>query len=385
MPVAGTHTSYRRKYFADKCSLSQALAANISEALTEHVQSRKKTKILAVKKKSKNIFCALRSAKKSLATALQQVTQVKEQNNALSEENIFSLLQKQQLHVRTCFLAARWKFLKGMTYDEVWIVECLVMRMWSPKLYEHLQKQGIMIYLVEVCRSTCNNSRVAFVWSSFKLSKIKIKLLRSNSQNIAMWRQPVSFSTTETYQLLLLLPFLLLYIISTIFREKTKIAFDLLHYDSPHSAWCAMCFCSNSGRVEGFMHLGDNIAGDHNAVLADHRMVVLCQPNTGWYQQLFGSWTQILNVFASQGNVKAATLAKISQRHRLNFLRKLVCGLHDGTSRNRSIWRIFEMHDEQIINFMHLFKVNCSYLKLSHSNLTSSLHLLYIWNFLQCA
>lgn len=79
----------------------------------------------------------------------QQVAQMKEQNNALSEEaleeKIQALPRKQPLAVRTCFLAARRKSLKGTSYDDEWIVECLLMRMGSPKLYEPLRKQSIMI------------------------------------------------------------------------------------------------------------------------------------------------------------------------------------------------------------------------------------------------
>ncbi|KAH8024520.1 hypothetical protein HPB51_025147 [Rhipicephalus microplus] len=79
---------------------------------------------------------------------------------------------------------------------------------------------------------------------------------------------------------------------------------------------------------------------NHKGVLADHGMVVLFQPYTG-------RWTQILGVFASKGNVQAATLAKIivectvlAERAGL-YVDSVTC---DGASWNRSMWRIFGIH-----------------------------------------
>lgn len=84
-----------------------------------------------------------------------QVAHTKAQNQALSEKalqaKIQSLPQKQQLAVKTCFLAAQRKSAKCMTYDDEWIVECLMMRMRSPKLYEHLHKENIMVLPGQTC------------------------------------------------------------------------------------------------------------------------------------------------------------------------------------------------------------------------------------------
>ncbi|KAG0445734.1 hypothetical protein HPB47_015366, partial [Ixodes persulcatus] len=72
-------------------------------------------------------------AKKSLAGVQQQVAQMKAQSEVLSESaveaRIKRLPQKQQLAVRTGFRAAQRRSLKGMTYDDNWIVECAMMRM----------------------------------------------------------------------------------------------------------------------------------------------------------------------------------------------------------------------------------------------------------------
>lgn len=66
-------------------------------------------------------------------------------------------------------------------------------------------------------------------------------------------------------------------------------------------------------------------------------MVVMFQPFTG-------SWTQVLGVFASRGNVKAPTLAKII--FEATFLaeqasRYVDTVTLDGATWNRSTWRIF--------------------------------------------
>ncbi|KAG0436604.1 hypothetical protein HPB47_017867 [Ixodes persulcatus] len=74
---------------------------------------------------------------------------MKAQNEVLSESTVTAkincLPQKQQLAVRTCFRAAQRRSLRGMTYDDNWIVECVMMRMRSPKLYEHLQRENIFV------------------------------------------------------------------------------------------------------------------------------------------------------------------------------------------------------------------------------------------------
>lgn len=157
IPVAGKYTSHRSMYFAERCLLttdgkgeSCFHCKHLRKLSQNNMYRRKKAKDPCRDKQNcKNISRALRRTKKSLASAQQQVTQMKEQNNALSEEafeaKIQSLPQKQQLAVRTCFLGARRKSLKGMTYEDEWVVECVMMRMRSPKLYEHLRKQKIMI------------------------------------------------------------------------------------------------------------------------------------------------------------------------------------------------------------------------------------------------
>ncbi|XP_077497095.1 uncharacterized protein LOC144107788 isoform X2 [Amblyomma americanum] len=103
---------------------------------------------------------------------------------------------------------------------------------------------------------------------------------------------------------------------------------------------CIHCSCTSSvtsGDIEGFVDLGSHTPADQKNVLADHGMIVLFQPFTG-------KWTQILGVFASKGNVKAPTLAKIilettvlAEKAGL-FVDCITC---DGASWNKSMWRLF--------------------------------------------
>ncbi|KAH9359744.1 hypothetical protein HPB48_021303 [Haemaphysalis longicornis] len=50
------------------------------------------------------------------------------------------LPSKQQLAVKACFKAAARKSTSGMSYEKEWVLECVLLRMKSPKLYEHLLK-----------------------------------------------------------------------------------------------------------------------------------------------------------------------------------------------------------------------------------------------------
>lgn len=60
------------------------------------------------------------------------------------EQKLKCLLPKQQLAVKQCFEAARRKNTRGMTYDREWILECILLKMRSPKLYEYIRRQNIL-------------------------------------------------------------------------------------------------------------------------------------------------------------------------------------------------------------------------------------------------
>ncbi|KAH7967095.1 hypothetical protein HPB49_022612 [Dermacentor silvarum] len=62
-----------------------------------------------------------------------------------------SLPLKQQLQVMACFNACKRSSTKGMKYQAEWILECLLMRMKSKRLYEHPRKKGIVLLPGRTC------------------------------------------------------------------------------------------------------------------------------------------------------------------------------------------------------------------------------------------
>lgn len=59
-------------------------------------------------------------------------------------KKISSLSPKQQLAVRQCFEASKRKSLRGMKYDKEWMLECILLKMRSPKLYQYMRRQNIL-------------------------------------------------------------------------------------------------------------------------------------------------------------------------------------------------------------------------------------------------
>lgn len=205
---------------------------------------------------------------------------MKEQNEVLSEEifdsKIRSLPSKQQLAVKSCFLAARRKSHKGMQYDDVWILECLSMRMRSPKFsagkplcstisastIHHLRREAIMV----LPGRTCLQKYLQCFKGGFGLSANIFSALNEKTNTMDVYSRHGGLIIDEI---------------------------KLSEHLSVKSA----------GDIEGFVVLRDHTPADHKNMLADHGMIVLFQP-------FVGNWTQILGVFASKSNVKAPTLAK---------------------------------------------------------------------------
>ncbi|XP_077527944.1 uncharacterized protein LOC144139488 isoform X1 [Haemaphysalis longicornis] len=219
------------------------------------------------KKQCKNISRNLSRTKKRLANAVIQVAHMKEQNEALSEEafdnKIKSLPSKQQLAVKSCFLAARRKSHKGMRYDDEWILECMLMRMRSPKLYKHLRREAIMV----LPERTCLQKYLQRFKGGFGLSANIFNALHEKTKTMDFYSRH-----------------------GGLLIDEIKLSEHLT--------------VKSAGDIEGFVDLGDHTPADQKNVLADHGMIMLLQP-------FIGNWTQILGVFASKGNVKAPTLARI--------------------------------------------------------------------------
>lgn len=99
----------------------------------------------------------LRHAKAKVSSLKRILTRMKDENAAISssevEEKLSGLPQKQQQQVRACFNASSRKGTQGPSrpYSEDWILECILMRLKSPKLYEHISKYKIMVLPSKSC------------------------------------------------------------------------------------------------------------------------------------------------------------------------------------------------------------------------------------------
>ncbi|XP_077519810.1 uncharacterized protein LOC144129529 [Amblyomma americanum] len=183
-----------------------------------------------------------------------------------------------------------------MRYDDEWILECMLMRMRNPKLYEHLRRQSIMV----LPGRTCLKKYLQRFKGGFGLSTKVFDALNEKTK------------TMDAYS------------------RHGGLVIDEIKLSEHLNV-------KSAGDIEGFVDLGGHTPADQKNVLADHGMIVLFQPFTG-------KWTQILGVFASKGNVKAPTLAKIilettvlAEKAGL-FVDCITC---DGASWNRSMWRLF--------------------------------------------
>lgn len=79
-------------------------------------------------------------------------------------EKIISWLPcKQQLAVRASFEAAKRKSTKGIMYADEWLLECILMRMRSPRLYEQIRRHNILALPGRTClQKRINNLKSGF-------------------------------------------------------------------------------------------------------------------------------------------------------------------------------------------------------------------------------
>lgn len=60
------------------------------------------------------------------------------------EKKIDSLPGEQQQAIRSCFAAAKLKSPRGRRYDMRWVYECILMRIKSKRLYQHILDRKIL-------------------------------------------------------------------------------------------------------------------------------------------------------------------------------------------------------------------------------------------------
>ncbi|KAH9371810.1 hypothetical protein HPB48_018449 [Haemaphysalis longicornis] len=242
----------------------------------------------------------LRREKAKVGKLQNNIAKMKQNNAAMSEEklqeSLTGLPEKQRQQVQACFEASKRKGTQGMKYSQEWVLECILMRIKSPKLYEHIRRHNIMV------------------------------LPSKSGLHRYMKGYNSSFGLNENF-----------FAAST---EKTKDMDEFERHggiliDEMKLSGCLKV--TSNGRIEGFVDLGPYTSTDQNTETCDHGLVVLFQPFSGNFQQILG-------VFGSHSNVKAEVLCKIIVDATLAAERAgLVVDFvtTDAASWNRSMWRSF--------------------------------------------
>ncbi|KAG0410594.1 hypothetical protein HPB47_012294, partial [Ixodes persulcatus] len=202
---------------------------------------------------------------------------------------IKTLPQKQQSAVRACFEASKRKSLRGYRYSKQWLLECIILRMKGPRLYEHLRRHKVLVLPSRVC---------LFTYIKQLLNSVKVKV-----QGIDDMKRHGGLVLDEM---------------------KLSSHLDMIA----------------SARIEGFVDLGQFTEEADQHTRADHGLVVMFQP-------FVGRWTQIIGVFASSGNVKSGILTEIVVEETLlcekvGLRVDYICS--DGASWNRAMWHALGIH-----------------------------------------
>ncbi|KAH6922292.1 hypothetical protein HPB50_012187 [Hyalomma asiaticum] len=160
-------------------------------------------------------------------------------NATLSEEvineRVSKLPQKQQECVKQCLAAAQVKE-KGIRYTKMWILECIMMKMKSSRLYDHIRDNKILALPSKTTlKRYMSVYRSAFGFSKKVLEELKLK--------------------TQTMDH---------------FKKHGGLLVDELKL-SEH-----LCVKS-TGHIEGFVDLGDYTTKADKGVQSDHGMLECCQ------------------------------------------------------------------------------------------------------------
>lgn len=107
---------------------------------------RKKTKSETnVSRKVKVKTQAMRRLKATVKSLDEVISQMKKENEKIKEaallRKINNLPPKQKAAILQYFEAANRKSPKGMRYSSEWVLECVIMLIKSPRLYEHVSRE----------------------------------------------------------------------------------------------------------------------------------------------------------------------------------------------------------------------------------------------------
>ncbi|XP_049522524.1 uncharacterized protein LOC125945020 [Dermacentor silvarum] len=158
----GQYVIFAGNCFSAKCTYvcesgGSCIHCKYLRKLVQNQMSRKRRngRVSKRRKKLANTRRILLTAQKKLLNAERELAAMRQANQQIADEvlgaRIKSLPEKQQMAVKACFEAAARKSTSGMLYEKEWILECVLLRMRSPKLYEHLRKQKVLIFPSRTC------------------------------------------------------------------------------------------------------------------------------------------------------------------------------------------------------------------------------------------
>ncbi|KAH8024578.1 hypothetical protein HPB51_025560 [Rhipicephalus microplus] len=211
------------------------------------------------------------------------------------EDKISSLPRKQQASVRACFQAAKQTSKQGMRYNQEWILECLLMKLKSPRLYQHIRKNEILM----MPSNTTLKRYLRSYESAFGFNQAVMNTLK---------KKTASMSDLERHGGLLV--------------DEMKLS---EHFN-----------VTASGQIQGFVDLGEFTKPEDKYQQCDHGMVIMFVP-------FAGKWSQIVGVFATKGNVRGDILLKILMEATILveqaglFVDHITC---DGAPWNRKMWKL---------------------------------------------
>lgn len=158
---SGQCTKFGTAYYAHTCCVTtaegkQCLRCKYTRKLIANQMRRQKQQPKPkFRQRAARKSVQLLRTKRKLAKVQENVEKLRLLNESIAstafEQKISGLPPKQRTAVRTCFEAASRKSSRGMTYDKMWVLECVLMRMKSPQLYEHIRRHQIMALPSKSC------------------------------------------------------------------------------------------------------------------------------------------------------------------------------------------------------------------------------------------
>ncbi|XP_077544710.1 uncharacterized protein LOC144157857 [Haemaphysalis longicornis] len=199
----------------------------------------------------------------------------------------------QQEAFRSSFKQAKVKGPQGMRYSTTWVMNCLLLRIASPKAYKLIKAMNLLPL------PTCSrlNQIIAGVPCQYGFNKVALETIKTYFKN-----NPEKWNH------------------GTILIDEIKLRQSVEFNPSTY-------------KFDGFVDFAGT-APDENGKLADHALVVMFVP-------IFDSWVQPVASFATRGAAPGVVLAKMVLESVLQLERhgaSILAVVSDGAGNNRSMW-----------------------------------------------